>query len=191
MLCYIVYHTQRYILFIPVKEKDIISKINNRCFNYSFLKPNNLKEILNSWDYFIDNSINSGDSHFAITINIPKDHELKNYFTNVLRESQNISFESVEYNEFIEKYNLLYTNNVFLENYIYDLHVFIKTTKWMFFNSEENKNGVLHVHGLIAIKNLLDYNKNMSRNMSSFIKEKYTNCDILIKDLKNFKDIKG
>jgi hypothetical protein len=40
-------------------------------FNYCFPRGNNnLKEIFNTWDIFINNSLNNGHSHFSITINL-------------------------------------------------------------------------------------------------------------------------
>ena len=51
--------------------ENILVYPNTKYFNYCFPKANNnLKEIFNTWDRFINNSINEGHSHFAITINI-------------------------------------------------------------------------------------------------------------------------
>ena len=55
------------------------------CFNYSYKSKNNLKEIFNAWDIFIDESMNSGNSHFAITINIPDSFRDKKDYKDLLK----------------------------------------------------------------------------------------------------------
>tara|TARA_B110000977_G_C10839231_1_gene401288 strand:+ start:127 stop:429 length:303 start_codon:yes stop_codon:yes gene_type:complete len=55
------------------------------CFDYSYKSKNNLKEIFNAWDFFIDESVNSGNSHFSITINIPDSFRDKKYFKDLLK----------------------------------------------------------------------------------------------------------
>jgi len=50
---------------------------------------------------------------------------------------------------------------------------------------------VLHAHGIIAYRNLMDYNKNISNNMLNKLREYGDDCDVVLKDLNKFKDIKG
>ncbi len=50
-------------------KNNIVLFDKNMCCNHSFTTPNNLKQIYNSWDKFIDYSINQGNSHIAFTIN--------------------------------------------------------------------------------------------------------------------------
>ena len=57
--------------------------------------------------------------------------------------------------------------------------------------SEENENGIIHIHGIIAIKNLMDYNKNIKNNIMKNFKMSYKFVDITMKDLNKFIDIKG
>jgi hypothetical protein len=60
------------------------------CFNYCFPKGNNnLREIFNKWDVFINDSINIGQSHFAITINLP-DIIPSNCTTSIRQEYTNV-----------------------------------------------------------------------------------------------------
>ena len=61
---------------------------------------------------------------------------------------------------------------------------------WLFLTTEENKQGVLHFHGIFAVKNLIDYNKPIAINLTQELKKKYKNIDILIKPLNHFIDIK-
>ena len=64
-------------------------------------------------------------------------------------------------------------------------------TTWIFTIVEENKEGYVHLHGILAIKNIIDYNKNIKGNLLSMFKENWSFSDVVIKDLNNFKDIKG
>ena len=54
------------------KNKEI-TLYKETSYNYSFIGENNLKEIYNEWDLFIDWSENIGNSHYAFTINYPHD----------------------------------------------------------------------------------------------------------------------
>jgi len=53
-----------------INKNDMVVFDKNMGCNHSFKKPNNLKEIYNAWDKFIDLSLNQGNSHTAFTINI-------------------------------------------------------------------------------------------------------------------------
>jgi hypothetical protein len=161
------------------------------CCNYSFEKPNNLKEIFNSWDVFINWSLNSGNSHLAFTINLNKnDLNYINYFTNILKLHP-IPLGSEKHNDFIDLRNLLFSDNHELYLYLSEISTFNKLITWEYISTEENKNGVLHLHGIIAYRNLIDFNKNISINISNKLKEKFSSCDIVLKNLNNFKNIKN
>jgi hypothetical protein len=44
----------------------------------------------------------------------------------------------------------------------------------MFTIIEENDNGVIHIHGILSLRNLMDYNKNIINNITKEFKKKYT-----------------
>ena len=62
---------------------------------------------------------------------------------------------------------------------------------WTFTIFEENESGYGHMHGILAIRNITDYNKNIKNNILTEFKEDYSLADAVIKDLNTFKDIKG
>jgi len=159
------------------------------CCNYSFEKPNNLKEIYNTWDVFIDWSINDGNSHIAFTINIPKNSEEREEFKDILKLHP-IGLDSKKY----EKYEMLRDSYSCDDSWIYTYLLKIsninKLVTWRFLITEENKEGVLHFHGIIAYRNIIDYNKNIINNISNKLKKIWSDCDIILKPLNGFKNIK-
>ena len=189
----------------------------NPCCIHSFKKPNNLKEIYNSWDVFINWSINNGNSHLAFTINLPpinyNDCFLINgkYYTK--DDDGNLHYNDYFYfynsckdilklhpinknTENFKKYNSIKSDlfselSYFLFLFRDDIHYFNKLISWEFITTEENENGILHLHGIISYKNLIDFNKNIKNNILNNIKLKNKDCDIVLKDLNTFKDIKG
>lgn len=161
------------------------------CCNYSFEKPNNLKEIFNAWDIFINWSINNGNSHIAFTINLDKnDPKRINCFTNLLKLHP-ITLNSEKHQDFIDLRNYLFCDNNELYSYFSEISTYNKLITWEYISTEENKNGVLHLHGIIAYRNLMDYNKNISINISNRLKKLFGGCDIVLKNLNNFKNIKN
>ena len=105
----------------------------------------NFKGFSNLWDRIIDWSINSGNSHYAITINIldTMDEYIK---------------DKDDYEEFVE-------------NTINMLADYLKIVTYIMIVPEYNKKGKLHLHGIIFIKNIMDYNKNIKGNILNFLKE--------------------
>lgn len=142
------------------------------------------KPIFNNWDIFINWSLSLGNSHFAITINFPEYYD----------DSLSLSLLNLKENdkEDEEKYNLV------LKEYLLYLLDYPKLTTWFFIINEEHKNKTLHVHGILAIRNLTDFNKNIKINILDQIKEKplienqhsYGKVDIVIKNLTDFLNIK-
>lgn len=161
--------------------------------NHSFKKPNNLKEIYNAWDVFIDWSLNKGNSHIAFTINIPNNLEnlldLINY-SNILKMHP-IDINSKKYQDYNCKKNGLFMELSLFWGYFDEISKFNKLITWRYRSTEENKNGVLHLHGIIAYRNLTDFNKNIKNNILNKLKERFIDCDIVLKDLNKFQDIKN
>ena len=58
-----------------------IQKIKKTAYNYNYIGENNLKNIYNQWDLFLNLSLSEGNSHYAFTINYPNEeiHKLYNY----------------------------------------------------------------------------------------------------------------
>jgi hypothetical protein len=197
-------------------KKIVMNEFNLSCI-HSFKKPNNLKEIYNSWDIFINWSINNGNSHLSFTINLPPIN-IKNYFLvngkyYVKDEHGNLHYADYfyfynncknilklhpiykntdnykEYNK--RKSDLFCDPSYLLFLFRDDIHYFNKLISWEFITTEENENGILHLHGIISYKNLIDFNKNIKNNILNNIKFKNKDCDVVLKDLNSFKDIKG
>lgn len=174
-------------------------------YNFSFKGKNNLKEIYNQWDIFIDWSLNQGNSHYSFTINYPVDEIQKlsyclNSYKNILKLhplDKNESFYFGKHNDKYENFELLENSFISSDTWFYDVLNFlyenkglIKTQSWIFIIIEENENGITHIHGTIAIKNLMDYNKNIINNITKEFKKKYSFVDIVMKNLNTFIDIK-
>lgn len=175
-------------------------------YNYDFKKNNNLKEIYNQWDIFIDWSINQGNSHYSFTINYPNNdiHNLF-YYTDIYKNVLKLHPLDKKESFFFGNNNSKYIDFEYLErdfktepSWFDDIHHFlygykhkIKTQHWIFTVIEENENGIPHIHGIIAIRNLIDYNKNIINNITKEFKKEYTFVDIVMKNLDNFFDIKG
>lgn len=186
-------------------------------FNYCFPRGNNnLKEIFNTWDRFINNSLNNGHSHFSITINLnnmlmfgkcyPNDNGEKTYWKDVYKNIlkmhpievpiynlQQDLYNSTKYSKFCNLQDNLfnYCCDDNLYDYVNTIMSYTNATTWFFLTTEENKQGVLHLHGIFAVKNIMDYNKPIAINLLNELKHKYTNCDIVIKSLDTFKQVKG
>ncbi len=174
------------------KKEDILQNYYT-CCNYSFKKPNNLKEIYNTWDLFIDWSLNNGNSHIAFTINIPKNNYFDDlvHFKDILKMHP-IYFNTENYENYIDLKNMLFRDpSTMLFYFRDDIHFFNKLLSWEYISTEENEKGFLHLHGIIAYRNLMDYNKNIKNNILNNIKKSDNSCDIVFKDLNKFKHIKG
>jgi hypothetical protein len=48
----------------------------------------------------------------------------------------------------------------------------------------------MHVHGIIAYRNIIDYNKNIINNIYKNLKKSMYWADVVLKPLDSFKDIK-
>jgi hypothetical protein len=101
------------------------------------------KSFSNLWDTIIDWSINSGNSHYSVTINI------------------------MEYNE-MYKGKEFYRE--FIETFIDMLSDYLKIATYIMIVPEYNKNGKIHLHGIIIVKNVMDYNRNIKNSILSFLK---------------------
>ena len=183
-------------------NKDIIL-YKETSYNYNFIGGNNLKEIYNEWDLFIDWSENIGNSHYAFTINYPSDeNHKKSFYCNTYKNL--LGLHPIGKNESIIHDGDTYINFDSLEDdfkgdpsfwdniqYIFDPYKGDILTTWIFTIVEENREGYVHLHGIVAVKNIIDYNKNIKHNILSKFKESYSLSDVVIKNLNNFKDIKG
>ena len=174
----------------------------NNCFNYTFVGKNNLKEIYNTWDLFISGSINEGNSHFSFTINIPLDWEYLDHYRNILKlhpiikpkiDNNDPEFWNTKYSKYKELESLYTCGSTYnpIREYLIIIMHYSGATPWIFVITEENKNGLVHFHGIFAIKNIMDYNLNISTNILNKIKEFNRNSDVVIKNLNKFKDIKN
>jgi len=182
----------KYKYSVDVKNGITIFDPNMGC-KHSFNKPNNLKEIYNVWDTFITYSLNEGNSHIAFTINIIEydTFDFIKEYTNILKMHP-ISVGSDEWDIYTNKVDdLLYCNSRQIPDQLKRICEFNKLVSWIFLTTEENDNGVLHTHGIISYKNLMDYNKNTNINILNNIKQYTNNCDIVLKNLNTFKDIKN
>ena len=174
------------------KNEIVVFDRNMGC-NHSFKKPNNLKEIYNAWDTLINLSLNQGNSHIAFTINLIEwwGVDLKNKYKNILKMhpiSVGTKKWGTYYNLFID---ILLHDSCQIHCHLFAIQEFNKLVSWQFITTEENENGVLHFHGIIAYRNLMDYNKNISNNILNKLRHCMDDCDVVLKDLNNFKDIKG
>lgn len=182
--------------------KDLIP-FKNVSYNYSFIGKNNLKEIYNQWDLYINWSINQGNSHYSFTINFPNStdyHKLSNFETykNILNlkplsKEEPFNYGSdfnCTYSNFKELENSFFSSNTWWED-VHSLLAYQNLTTWIFTVTEENQNGYIHLHGIIAIRNIIDYNKNIRGNILNEFKDKYNFCDVVMKNLNSFNDIKG
>jgi hypothetical protein len=183
-----------------------IQKSKPTSYNYNYNGENNLKEIYNQWDLFINWSLDNGNSHYAFTINYPNEqiNKLYNYeplFKNILNihpisKNEEIinPYNNNKYNDFDDLRICYKTESSLWIDLVYglfELNLNIGLESWSFAIVEQNKQGIMHIHGIIAIKNLMDYNKNISTNLNNSLKKKYWWVDIVIKNLNKFKDIKG
>lgn len=55
----------------------------------------------------------------------------------------------------------------------------------MFFTTDEDLDGVVFVRGVFALKNLMDYNRNIPNNLINHLKICDSSCDIIIEALNN------
>ena len=204
MYSHILYNTNRSIFQIRKQNNSLDVKIVYRCTsnnkndivlfdknmgcNHSFKKPNNLKEIYNAWDQFIDLSLNQGNSHIAFTINID---DLEKEHVNILKMHP-IGVGSEKWDIYSNLYlSLILHTRCHLHCQLFTVCDFNKLVSWLFITTEENEQGVLHAHGIIAYRNLTDYNKNISNNILNRLRKYGDDCDVVLKDLNNFKNIKG
>jgi hypothetical protein len=74
----------------------------------------------------------------------------------------------MEYNEF---YKQSESYKEFIETFIDMLADYLKVASYIMVIPEYNKKGKLHLHGIVVVKNVMDYNKNMKVSMLNFLKE--------------------
>jgi hypothetical protein len=55
---------------------------------------------------------------------------------------------------------------------------------------EKNENEKNHLHGILVLKNIIDYNLNINNNILNILKNEYE-LDVVVKNLKNFLDVKN
>lgn len=183
--------------------ENVLVYPNTTYFNYCFPKNNNnLKEIFNSWDILINDSINEGHSHFSFTINLTEQILIEEYTKILTMHPIEIPLEDISQEDYgktnYDKYLSLQHNlhfyrldiNGSIPYYLDTIISYSRGVSWLFLTTEENKQGVLHFHGIFAVKNLIDYNKPIAINLTQELKKKYKNIDILIKPLNHFIDIK-
>ena len=131
------------------------------------------KSFSNLWDLIIDWSINSGNSHYSFTINIVEHNEI---------------YEEKEY------------YREFIETLIDTLSDYLKIATYIMVVPDYNKNGRIHIHGIIIVKNIMDYNKNIKNSILNFFKSDMDyhrfnetgrpSYDIKVDFLKYFLDVK-
>ena len=140
------------------------------------------KMLSNSLDIFTNWSLNLGNHHFVITINMP--HTLSQSWGGISRyDYDNITIEDC----------------VFWEDEIKDLIIdHFPTTTYIFIVIEKNKKGLIHMHLLVGIRNFMDYNYTLKNNLSLVLKSRLSTTnltqsdfDIKVDSLLYFKDVKN
>lgn len=157
---------------------------NNSDFHHfhKHTKESNFRKTLsNKWDIVANWSINLGNSHFAVTINMPIELD----FDNVTSLYNYDDFEIEWYTKIENKIKDLVFNN-------------FKSATFCFIVSEKNKSGILHFHCLIGIRNFIDYNYTIKNNLILLFREfsdtdyfNHSDMDIKVESLKTFKDLKN
>jgi hypothetical protein len=203
---------------VVVIEKTQDTTFKDFEFDYINNKTENtgMKSLSNCWSKIIDKSIEKGNQHFAITINLPKNpiylcetYKFKGDYVDYNSSINNIMDFSGFTNEFglnIVKNingglnNLKYVNCYYRDNILYSLYsCFEKNfpTILFFFSVIENKNNKYHLHVIISIKNFIDYNYILKENLQKCIllqlqyDYKELDWDIRVDTLNYFKDIKN
>ncbi len=139
------------------------------------------KVLSNEWDLIIDWSINSGNNHFAITINFPT-HEDKWGIT--------YNYDEFSFEDYI----------MYLEDVIGTLKFHFNTISYIFVVVEKHKKGTPHLHLLVAIKNFIDYDYCLKNNIANVLKfylgaeisfKNSCDYDVKVQSLRRFRDIKN
>jgi hypothetical protein len=148
----------------------------NPMYKSSFESTYNKKILSNNWDALVSWSVNLGNNHFAITINMPinEDYYIYDNFNQ-------------EWYDRLEK--------------VFKLRVIecFPTTTYFFIVGEKNKQGILHFHCLLAMRNFIDYDLVLRnsillslKDLSSFgFRYSISDMDIRVDPLRYFKDIKN
>lgn len=150
-----------------VSEKSKVDD-NQNCFK---------KILSNAWDGIIDWSIDNGNQHFAITINTPYREQIVN---------NNYCHEDNEKSVYL-----------FYENIRSILFHSFPSITWFLIVNEENKEQKTHFHLIIAIRNFIDYNYTLKKNIKKRLHHYSlgfnddTSVDIKVESLIYFKDIKN
>ena len=171
------------------KELEIIHKNLDPDENYhegrdgSLYEESYIKKILsNSLDIFTNWSLDLGNHHFGITINMP--HTLSQSWDGIsIYDYDNISIEDC----------------VFWEDEIKDLIInHFPTTTYILIVIEKNKKGMLHMHLLVSIRNFMDYNYTLKKNLALVLKDNLSTTnltqsdfDIKVDSLLYFTDVKN
>ncbi len=139
------------------------------------------KVLSNEWDLLIDWSINSGNNHFAITINFPTYTD----DTGIAYPYDHLSLED-------------YVGHI--EEIVQILKYSFNTISYIFVVAEKNKRGTPHLHLLIAIKNFIDYDYCLKNNILNVLKfylgasivfRNSCDYDVKVQSLRRFRDIKN
>lgn len=136
------------------------------------------KKTSNMWDSIISTSIQT-NSHFNFTVNIVSSSP------SVLKFNENYS--------------------LFVNKFIKCLDVYINTLVFMLIIPEFSKKENIHLHGILFIKNIVDFNQNICPGILIKLKSEFQNLfmsdeknsdteiivDLVFKPLKTFLDIKN
>ena len=171
------------------KELEIIHKNIDPDENYheggdgTLYEESYIKKMLsNSLDIFSNWSLDLGNHHFGITINMP--HTLSQSWDGIsIYDYDNISIEDC----------------VFWEDEVKDLILnHFPTTTYIFIVIEKNKKGILHMHLLVSIRNFMDYNYTLKKNLALVLKDNLSTTnltqsdfDIKVDSLLYFTDVKN
>ena len=148
-----------------------------------FYEESYIKKILsNSLDIFTNWSLNLGNHHFGITINMPD--TLSQSWDGISRyDYDTMDLEGCANREDDIK-------EIIIDHF--------PTTTYIFIIIEKNKKGRIHMHLLVSIRNFMDYNYTLKNNLSLVLKNNLSTTsltqsdfDIKVDSLLYFKDIKN
>ena len=162
-MCYRKPNNNEVVLYQESQYYLEFQKIINYIKEFSLYK----RELFYCWDLFLNWSLELGNQHFAITINCPQENFYK---------YQNIYDISIK-DKNIKQYTSLF------DKFLDPLINYPKLTTWFFIISEENKNGYIHFHGVLAIRNIVDCYTPIKNNIMNYLKNQMLAGDILIKEL--------
>lgn len=140
--------------------------------NYKGEQNSFKKMLFNEWAKIIKWSVELGNNHFAVTINIPQFYNGDGSDFDVIKK-----FHS-------------YVGDIIVDNF--------PTVTWFFIVNENNEKQKLHFHAIIAIRNFIDYNYTLKNNLTDILLNGFVNYfklnyyyDVKVDSLIYFKDIKN